>query len=450
MSVSTSRSAAARSPAATIHSTLRVSTPILIASLLVLALGGCGVDEDGTDLASSKQTAEAQPSGETVARWNRNAITVLLPTNPPELTRALAMTHIAMHDAANAVRPRYETYAYSTSEDTGADPALAVAVAAAEVLKHRRPTKAAQIDSLLAVDLANVKQEPRRQRSIAVGSAAAAAMIAARANDGSATAATPYMPGSAPGDYQPTGAIVLLPGWGTVTPFAMASSDQFVGDGRPSDGPDALASAAYAADYDEVKAYGSATSTVRTPDQTAEARFWIENPPTVFNRVAQRAIVDQGRDLWEAAQGMALTQIAFADAIISTWNAKYTYNFWRPITAIRFGDTDGNGATVPDPTWTPLNVTPPFPEYDSAHAVVAAAAATVLTQVFGPIGFTETSTATGVVRTYSSWLHAAAVSTDSRIWGGFHFRDSCEDGEASGLALGQYILDLGLLAHLPE
>ena len=389
-------------------------------------------------------------SGETVARWNRNAISVLLPTNPPELTRALAMTHIALHDAANAVRPKYQRYAYHVTEDTGADPSAAAAVAAAEVLKHRRPAKAADIDALLAVDLAMVSNPQRLQNSINVGQAAAAAIIALRANDGSTSAATPYTPGTEPGDYQPTAVLpvpgfVLLPGWGNVTPFAMAAGNQFVGDGPP-----ALTSAEYTADYNEVKDYGSATSTVRTTNQTAEARFWIENPPTVFNRVAQREIINQDLDLWQAARGMALTQIAFADAIISTWNAKFTYNFWRPITAIRNGDIDGNDATVADPTWTPLNVTPPFPEYNSAHAVVAAASALILTDVFGPVAFTETSTATGVVRSYSSWFHAAATSTDSRIWGGFHFRDACEDGEASGLALGQYILNLGLFDRLPE
>lgn len=362
--------------------------------------------------------------------------------NPPELTRSLAMTHIAMHDAANAVRPRYRTYAYYAHCDSEAVPALAVAVAAAEVLKHLRPAMAAQIDDLLAVDLAKVSKRKQRHSSIDVGKAAAAAIIALRANDGSATAAIPYVPGTGPGAYQPTAAIVLLPGWATVTPFAMNSPSQFVGDGPP-----ALTSPEYAADYNEVKDYGSATSTVRTAEQTDEARFWIENPPTVFNRVAQREIRKQRLDLWEAAQGMALTQIPFADAIISSWSAKYTYNFWRPITAIRNGDTDCNPATEVDATWTPLNVTPPFPEYDSAHAVVAAASATILTDVFGPVAFTETSTATGVVRSYSSWFHAADVSTESRIWGGFHFRDACEDGKASGLALGQYILDSGLLAH---
>jgi hypothetical protein len=341
------------------------------------------------------------------------------------------MTHIALHDAANAVRPKYERYAYHVTEDTGADPSAAAAVAAAEVLKHRRPAKAADIDALLAVDLAMVSNPKRLQNSINVGQAAAAAIIALRANDGSTSAATPYTPGAEPGDYQPTAAVVLLPGWGNVTPFAMAAGNQFVGNG-----PHALTSAEYTADYNEVKDYGSATSTVRTGEQTAEARFWLEIPPTVFNRVAQREIINQDLDLWQAARGMALTQIAFADAIISTWNAKFTYNFWRPITAIRNGDTDGNDATIADPTWTPLNVTPPFPEYNSAHAVVAAASASILTDVFGPVAFTETSTATGIVRSYYSWFHAAETSTDSRIWGGFHFRDACEDGEASGRALG--------------
>jgi hypothetical protein len=422
---------------------LRVSArTVVFASLglaAVTALAGAALAAP-----SSAPHKTGHKSGETVARWNRNAISVLLPTNPPELTRALAMTHIALHDAANAVRPKYERYAYHVTEDTGADPSAAAAVAAAEVLKHHRPAKAAAIDALLAVDLAMVRNPQRLQNSINVGQAAAAAIIALRANDGSTSAATPYTPGTEPGDYQPTAAIVLLPGWGNVTPFAMAAGNQFLGNG-----PHALTSAEYAADYNEVKAYGSATSTVRTEEQTAEARFWIENPPTVFNRVAQREIINQDLDLWQAARGMALTQIAFADAIISTWNTKFTYNFWRPITAIRNGDTDGNDATIADPTWTPLNVTPPFPEYDSAHAVVAAASATILTDVFGPVAFTETSTATGIVRTYSSWFHAAATSTDSRIWGGFHFRDACEDGEASGLAPGRYKQKLGLFDPRP-
>ena len=428
---------------------LRVSARTVVFASLGLAAVTALV---GAALAtpSSAPHRTGHESGETVARWNRNAISVLLPTNPPELTRSLAMTHIALHDAANAVRPKYERYAYHVTEDTGADPSAAAAVAAAEVLKHRRPAKAADIDALLAVDLAMVSNPQRLQNSINVGQAAAAAIIALRANDGSTSAATPYTPGTDPGDYQPTAVLpvpgfVLLPGWGNVTPFAMAAGNQFVGDGPP-----ALTSAEYTADYNEVKDYGSATSTVRTTNQTAEARFWIENPPTVFNRVAQREIINQDLDLWQAARGMALTQIAFADAIISTWNAKFTYNFWRPITAIRNGDTDGNDATIADPTWTPLNVTPPFPEYNSAHAVVAAASASILTDVFGPVAFTETSTATGVVRTYSSWFHAAETSTDSRIWGGFHFRHSCEDGETSGLALGLYILNLGLFDRLPE
>jgi hypothetical protein len=409
---------------------------------LTVSLFACTVGDEGattTELAASG----SRPSGEPVARWNKNAISLLLPTNPPEITRSLAMIHIAMHDAANAVKPEYAAYAYSSRGNSAADPALAVAAAAANVLKNRRPTRAADIDALLATDLAKVTNADRRKASLGVGESAANAIIALRANDGSASAAIPYTPGTGPGAYQPTAPVVLLPGWANVTPFAIAAPGQFIGNG-----PDSLTSSAWATDYNEVKAYGSATSTVRTAEQTAEAKFWIENPPTVFNRVAQRAIAKQGLDLWEAAQGMALTQIAFADAIISSWNAKYKYNFWRPITAIQNGDSDGNSATVGDSTWAPLNATPPFPEYDSAHAVVAVASATVLTEVFGDVEFTETSTANGVVRSYRSWNHAAALSTDSRIWGGFHFRDACEDGAASGAKIGAYILESDLLERL--
>lgn len=414
---------------------------ILLASSL---LGGCIVGSEPP--ATSSSEIGGQPSGETVARWNKNAVSILLPTNPPEITRSLAMTHIAIHDAVNAVRPRYAAYAYSDTTDVGADPAAAAAVAAATVLKHRRPARAADIDNLLAQDLAAVKNANRRAASVAVGEAAANAIIAMRANDGNdaTPALAPYPSGSAPGEYRTTtpNGTALFPLWGNVTPFALASGDQFVGDG-----PHAIDSAAYTADFNEVKAYGALNSTVRTAEQTAEAKFWIENPPTVFNRVAQREIANQGLDLWQAAQGMALTQIAFADAIISSWSAKYSYNFWRPVTAIRTADSDGNDDTVADTSWTSLNASPPFPEYDSAHAVVANASAAVLTSVFGPVGFTETST-TNVTRTYSSWQHAADLSTEGRIWGGFHFRDACEDGAASGAAIGQYILNSGLLKRL--
>jgi hypothetical protein len=420
----------------------------LCSILLAGTLGGCMVGNDDGELVTSYATSN--PSGEVVARWNKNAIQDLLPTPPTDITRSLAMVHIAMHDAANAVRPHYAAYAYADATDVGAEPALAAAVAAATVLKHRRPGLVAQIDAQLAQDLAAVSPKSRRDASVAVGQAAANAIIALRSNDGSTVqpGLVPYTNGSQPGEYRATHpqGLVLAPQWGNVTPFALAAGNQFVGDGPP-----AIGSAEYTADFEEVKALGSAGSTARSAEQTAEAKFWIENPPTVFNRVAQKAIADQGLDLWQAAQGMALTQISFADAIIASWNAKYTVKFWRPITAIRLADTDGNDATTSDTAWTSLNVTPPFPEYDSAHAVVAGASAAVLTQVFGSVGFTETSGASGspITRTYTSWQHAADLSTDSRIWGGFHFRDACEDGQATGEAIGQHILNSGLLAHLP-
>ncbi|HTK76482.1 MAG TPA: vanadium-dependent haloperoxidase, partial [Gemmataceae bacterium] len=299
--------------------------PLLRSTLPAIALAAVGCDQGGVDpeLSSSYDTL-SQPSGETIARWNKNAIAILLPSVPPTgFTRGEAMVHIAMHDAANAVRPRYQAYAYTTDQDTGADPALAAAAAAHDVLKAIVPAKAAQLDSMLAVDLDSVKQESLREHSLAVGAAAANAIVALRSTDGS-TAVQPYSNTPGPGNYQ--GAFIT-PQWGAVTPFVLDSGGQFVGDGPPD-----LSSAQWAADYNEVKSLGALNSTTRTAEQTAEAKFWLENPPTVYNRVLQRTVISQGLDLWESAHVFALVQIAFADAAISSWHAKFAYDFWRPIT----------------------------------------------------------------------------------------------------------------------
>jgi hypothetical protein len=395
---------------------------------------GCG---GGPELAAD--AAPLQASGDTVVRWNASAIAILLPTNPPELTRGLAMTHLAMHDAVNAVRPRYAAYAYRPSEDTGADPALAAAAAAHDVLVALRPAKQAQLDDLLAVDLGAVRNDHRRESALAVGAAAAGAILALRASDGS-TAVVGYTPGTEPGDYQytPPFTSVLVPQWRFVTPFGLTAPDQF-----RAPGPPALGSAQYAADYDEVKAFGALDSAVRLKWQTAEAKFWITIPPVITNRVARDVAVAQGLDLWRTARAFALIQMAFADGLIAVWDSKFTYDFWRPYTAIRAGDADGNDATVGDPAWVPLNVTPPHPEYPSAHAVIAAASGVILKDTFGAdTSFTATSeTLPGVTRTYASFDELTLMSTLSRIWGGFHYRTSCVDGKHQGELIGRWILD---------
>lgn len=408
----------------------------------LLACGGLGSEPDhGVD------QAPMQPSGNTIVRWNANTVDILSPTNVLDLTRGEAMTHIAMHDAVNAVRPRYQAYAYQTGDDTGADPELAAAAAAHDVLLALRPAKQLQIDSLLQTDLDAVQQEQRRANSLAVGRAAALAILALRENDGS-KAVFSYTPGTEPGDYQftPPFTFVLAPQWQFVIPFAITSPSQF-----RAPGPTPFSSDQWVADYNEVKDYGALNSTVRAQWQTDEAKFWLTNPPIISSRIARNLALAQGLDLWETARAFALLQMAFADALIATWDTKFAFDFWRPYTAIRAGDTDGNDATVADPTWVPLNTTPPFQEYTSAHAVVAAASGVILNDTFGAnTSFTATSESLpGVTRTYANFDELTLMSTLSRIWGGFHFRTSCFDGKDQGELIGHWILD-NYLSHLPD
>jgi hypothetical protein len=445
MTSSTSRSSLTERHRTTTH----VRALVGAVAFSLVACGGGSPPDEALNAATppSVRKAAPRPSGDTIVRWNANTITILSPTSSPDLTRGLAMTHLAVHDAVNAVRPRYVAYAYPASVDTGADPELAAAAAAHDVLVALRPAKQAELDSLLATDLAAVPSEHRRATSLAVGAGAAQAILGLRANDGS-TAQVSYTPGTDPGDYQytPPFTSVLAPQWQFVTPFALTSPGQF----RPP-GPTPLDSAQYAADYNEVKAYGAHDSAVRTVAQTEEAKFWLTNPPIISNRIARDLALAEGLDLWESARAFALLQMAFADALIATWDAKFQFDFWRPYTAIRAGDTDGNELTLADPGWLPLNTTPPFPEYPSAHAVIAAASGVILNDTFGAsTSFEATSESLpGVTHTYASFDELTEMSTLSRIWGGFHFRTSCFDGKHQGELIGAYILDHDL-PRLPD
>src|SRR6185503_10998183 len=231
-------------------------------------------------------------------RWNQHGFAVL-GTDARAQIRGMTMMHVAMHDAANAVRLKYATYALAPLEDAGADPAAAAAVAAHDVLVALRPGATAQLDAWLADDLATVKHEQQRERSIAVGGAAAQAILALRAND-HCCSDTPYVPGSDPGDYQFTPPfdqfhLAYGTGWPNMLPFAIDSGDQF----RPA-GPPALSSAEWAAEYNETKDYGRNTSAVRSAEQTYLARFWIDGTPQIYSRMAINLMVEQDADLWES------------------------------------------------------------------------------------------------------------------------------------------------------
>jgi hypothetical protein len=229
-----------------------------------------------------------------------------------------------------------------------------------------------------------------------------------------------------------------------VTPFTLLSGGQF----RPA-GPPLLESEAYARDFNEVKSLGGKSSAVRIPEQTQIARFWYEGSAQGWNRIARGVAAAKNLDQWEHARLLALVNMAMADGFIAGWHTRYHYNFWRPVTAIRFADTDGNPATEPDPNWESFLNTPPVSDYPSTHSVLGGAAAAVLAAVFGTdqIAFTTTSGApfAGITRSFTSFSQAAQENADSRVYAGIHFRTACRDGVALGQKIGRRVARMCLL-----
>jgi hypothetical protein len=304
--------------------------------------------------------------------------------------------------------------------------------------------------------LAGIPDGSAKSEGIAVGQAAAAAILTVRAAD-HATTQVAYTPGTQPGDWVPTpnpvpfdppAAADLLPaalsGWGQVTPFVLRRSSQFEPDGPPR-----LSGKRYARDYNEVKAIGEKNSTTRTAEQTSIARFWYEGSPAGWSRIARVVADSHGLDSWDTARLLALVNLAMADGFIAGFQAKYEFNFWRPVTAIRAGDMDGNDATVADPLWSTLLNTPAIPDYTSTHSVLGGAAAAVLRRFFhgDDVAFTTTSGVpfAGLTRSFASFSKAAAENGESRIYAGIHFRSAVEDGIEQGNRIGRFVFRHALL-----
>ena len=358
------------------------------------------------------------------------------------------------------------TYALTGDTDPGASADAAVATAAHDALVGLIPVGAlpfagfgslsqqtAAIDfvnATYATDIATIPDGPGKTRGIAVGHAAAVAILARRSTDG-ATAFVPYTPGTNPGDWQPTPNPIpfdppaagdrlpaVLPWWGSVPPFVLRSADQF-----ETDGPPALGSELYATDYNEVQAVGNKVSAVRTSDQEQIARFWFEGSATGWSRIARVVADARALDSWERARLLALVNVAMADGFISGWADKYRFNFWRPVTAIRVGDTDGNDRTIADAGWESLLNTPALPDYPSTHSVLGAAAAEVLRRFFDDddVAFTVTSGApfAGLTRSFTSFSQAAQENGDSRVYAGIHFRSAVVDGIDQGKRIGRFV-----------
>lgn len=407
--------------------------------------------------------ARAHAADDVVA-WNDKILSVLALSGQNNVvqTRSLAMAHAAIHDALNAIDHRYRRYAFRGHTVHWASAEGAVAAAAYGVLAGVIPdfgTAAQQTAALeaaterLTASLSAIPDGPAKTEGMFVGQVAAAAILALRDGDG-ATSNIPYTPLTGPGYWQPTPnpnppdpAIggpgfqdALLPGWGNLTPFTLRSGEQF----RP-DGPPALTSRRYARDYEEVMILGERLSVVRTAEQSEIARFWYEGSQAGWNRIARVVASHHVLDLWEQARLFALLNFAMADGFIAGWDTRYFYNFWRPVTAIREGDNDGNDRTIGDPLWESFLNTPAIPDYPSTHSVLGAAAARVLARFFehDEIAFVVTSGApfAGITRAFSSFSEAARENADSRVYAGIHFRTACRDGLRLGRSIGAWVVN---------
>jgi len=357
-------------------------------------------------------------------------------------SRINAMVHIAMHDAINAAVPTYETYAFD-GKDLQANPFAAAAAAAHTILLNETPGKKSYLDSALQQSLASISEGEAKTRGLALGKQAAGALLSARNNDGSAGDPVAQIPpSSAPGMYQavPPFNIVFAPHWENVKPFALQRKDQFRSAPHPS-----LNSEAYAAAFNEVREMGKLNSNVRTVDQSAYARFWYEFSEAGWNRVARTAVASKKLNLVDAARLFALVDMAIADAYIAGWDAKFHYQFWRPYTAIRMADADGNNSTNPDKQWEPAEPTPPVQDYPSTHSALGNAGAAVLARILGddtPFTMTSfTALPAGTSRSFTSFSQAANENADSRVMAGIHFRFSCEAGQQLGSKVGNWTVE---------
>jgi membrane-associated phospholipid phosphatase len=384
-------------------------------------------------------------SANVVLEWNQLALHAVgqARVSPVVVSRALAITQAAVYDSVVAIDRSFEPYHAHVHASHGASQEAAAAQAAHDALAALFPSQVGSFDAALAADLAGIPPGLAMQ-GVAVGQEVARQILTWRSTDGS-TAVVSYTPGTDPGDWQPTPPAflpALAPQWPHVTPFTMSAGSQF----RPAS-PPALDSADYAAAFNEVKSLGRVDSTTRTDEQTQIARFWNDGLGTAFamgywNRIAQQVATDQGLSLVQDARLFALLNIAEADAQIACWDAKYAYNLWRPVTAIRAADTDNNPATDPDATWTPLLVTPNFPSYTSAHSTLSGAAAEVLTALFGPDHhFTVGADGLpGVTRSFDSFGAAAAEAGRSRIYGGIHYQFDNVAGQQVGRSVADHVV----------
>ncbi|HEX9163472.1 MAG TPA: vanadium-dependent haloperoxidase [Thermoanaerobaculia bacterium] len=371
-----------------------------------------------------------------VSDWNVKAGDIVVDAklgNPPAI-RVLAIVQAAVYEAANAITRRYPASGLQPEAVSGASVEAAIAAANRSTLAQLLPAQQAAIDRTYQAALAMIADGPAKTAGVAVGDKAAAAILALRADDGASSAET-YRPHTTAGVYVPT-VIPAVPQWTQRKPWLMTSPSQF----RPGP-PPTLTSELWARDYNEIKALGSKNSTRRTPEQTAIARFWEATLPPIYHGIVRSVATVSGREVTQNARLFAAVTQASDDAMIAIMDAKYHYNFWRPVTAIRNGDIDGNDATERDPSWTPFIDTPMHPEYPCAHCIISAAIGTVLRAEIGtgpmPTLTTTSTTANGAARSWTKIDDFIQEVANARIYDGVHYRNSTEVGIAMGKQIGE-------------
>jgi hypothetical protein len=355
---------------------------------------------------------------------------------PPDRARATAMVQVAMFEAVNAVERRYIPYKLNLTADRSASKEAAAAAAGHAVLLALHPDLQSTLDATLATMLATVADGESKAKGIDLGKRAAAGIIALRANDG-IDAVENYQPYTSPGIYVPTVTPVSSTS-AALTPWVMTSASQF----RPAP-PPALTSETWTADVNEIRELGRIDSIKRTPEQTTIGRFWFLTGPASYNPIVRQVAMAKDMDIVDCARLFALTAMAGNDALIAVFDAKYRYNLWRPITAIRNADQTNNSATPRDASWRPLGDTPMHPEYPCAHCITSAAVAAVLQGVagddIGEISMTS-STAPGVVRKWTRLQDYSDEVAIARIYAGFHYRFSTNVGKDMGKKIGELVL----------
>jgi hypothetical protein len=374
-----------------------------------------------------------------VSDWSSTANNILVAAKVPlggYSSRGIAIVQAAVYEAVNAITKRYPSDRLKLDPTPGASVEAAIAAANRATLLKLAPSQQAAIDKAYQAALATIGEGPAKTAGVTVGEQAAAAILAVRANDG-AEAAESYRPSTTAGVYVPTN-IPILSQWPQRKPWLIASADQF----RPGPPPN-LTSEVWARDYNEIKTLGAKNSATRTAEQTDIARFWEGPASTLYLPVVLSVTTLAGREVTQNARLLAVTTAALDDAWIAVMEAKYQYHFWRPLTAIRNGDADGNDATERDASWLPFIETPPHPEYPCAHCILAATVGTLLRAEIGtgpmPRLSTTSPAALGVERSWTQLDDFLQEVANGRIYDGVHFRTSTEVGTDMGKKLGEFV-----------